>query len=57
MSIADVIALTKAPLTNQQLADMALEEDQAARRARAAGRHDDAQAHDREADALARLLS
>lgn len=55
MSVADILRFQQ-PLTNQQLADMALKEDQAARAARAAGRHLDALMHQLEADKLAGLI-
>ncbi len=45
-----------AKLTNQQLADFALEEDRAARRARRRGDMAAAALHDRECTSIARLL-
>lgn len=55
MSIADILRFS-APLTNQQIADMALQSDRAAREARRAGRWADADRHQREADKLAGML-
>lgn len=57
MPVSDMIRLGVAGgLTTQQIADLALAEDRAARAARAKGNEAEARAHDREADALARLM-
>lgn len=54
--IAEIIRLTHTRMTNQQLADMALQEDQAARAARARGHYDAAREHQACADQLAELI-
>lgn len=51
--MSDMLALGVASLTPQQAADMALVEDQQARRARARGDRMAALQHEREADSLA----
>ena len=56
MPVADIIRLGLAPMTNQQIADMALAEDQARRAAERRGDSATAAAHDREAERLAALL-
>jgi hypothetical protein len=55
MGVANLVALNVATLTSQQLADFALEADQAARRARERGDSEAAEAYQSEADALAEL--
>lgn len=55
MAVSDILRQRLANLTPQQIASMALEADQAARRARHAGDMEAADAYQREADALARL--
>jgi hypothetical protein len=55
-NLHDIMRLHGTQLSNQQLADMALQEDQAARRARRAGRDDEAESHQLRADALAGML-
>lgn len=57
MPVADMIRLgtVKRP-TSQEVADMALSEDRAARAARARGDTATAESHDRERDALCALL-
>ena len=57
MPVADMIRLgTVARLTSQQIADMALSEDRAARAARARGDTATADSHERERDSLCALL-
>lgn len=54
--LAEIIHLTRTKMTNQQLADMALQEDRAARAARRAGHYDAAAEHQACADQLTELL-
>lgn len=55
-NVHDIMRLNGVQMTNQNLASMALEEDQAARRARRAGRRDEAKMHQTRADELASML-
>lgn len=52
----DIMRLNETRLSNQHLADLALREDQAARRAAAAGRSEEAKVHRLRADELAGML-
>lgn len=57
MPIAEIISRGKSGRwTRQQLADMALSEDRAARAARARGDMEAAAGHDRESAALCRMM-
>ncbi len=56
MPVSDLTRLGLANLTNQQLAELALEADQAARRARKRGDSQAAAEYQAEADALADQL-
>lgn len=56
MPISQLLYLRTARLTNQQVADFALEEDRAARAARRRGDSEAAAAHEYEVAQLSRLL-
>lgn len=56
MPLADIIKLEGRRMTSQEIADMALSEDRAARAARRRGDHATAQAHDDESAKLCTLL-
>jgi len=55
--VSDIVRRGHTPMTNQQLADMALREDQEARRLRKLGRDAEADEHQAWADELAALLN
>lgn len=57
MPLADIIALNRTRMTNQQLADLAWYEDRARRAAEARGDAEAACGHEREAVALCALMS
>lgn len=57
MSVADLLRLGHTAMSSQQLADMALAEDRAARDAAKRGDREAHEAHDRESAALCRLLN
>lgn len=56
-NLHDIMRLHGTQLSNQQLADMALQEDQAARRAFRTGEHARALMHQNRVDALADMLT
>lgn len=56
MPLASIMRLAGQRPTSQELADMALSEDRAARAARARGEEEEAKAHEEERDALCDLI-
>lgn len=56
MPVANILTLVPGKMTGQQIADFALEEDRARRRAEARGDHKSALQHDAEIDLLAKLF-